>query len=77
MIIIEYSEIHNNKTTLLFLSEDIPDKEWWKVKINGVIYEPLIVYDLKAAVGINAPLECTGEEIEFLDKEDLEREGIK
>lgn len=52
--------------TLLKYKGELPIKNWNKLKIDGVIYEPIPAYDLECTVAIKGEYDYAGREIEFI-----------
>ena len=64
-MIIENCFITRGKT-LCMCSEDPPDTKWNKVIIDGIMYDPIIAYDLKGAFAIGVEKDVKGCSVEFV-----------
>lgn len=54
------------KYMALFLNQDPPLKPYWKYRIDGVIYDPVPVYDLPKCIAIEAEGNFKGKTVEFV-----------
>ena len=55
-----------NRYTVLTLDEDTPFRPWWHYVIDGVEYEPVMVYDMgENVIAINEPGSFIGKMVEF------------
>ncbi len=55
-----------DKYTILTLDEDTPFRPYWHYVIDGVEYEPVMVYDMgENVIAINEPGSFIGKTVEF------------
>lgn len=52
--------------SVLFLDSDLPRAGWNKVRIDGIKYAPVPIYDMEKVVAVVGDGFCCGQEVEFL-----------
>ena len=60
------SQSNVGKFTVLFLSDSLPLKKFYKIEINGKEYQPEIVYDMPKALAVNEKENFVGKTINFI-----------
>lgn len=52
--------------TVLFLPEDMPKSGWRKVRVDGILFDPIPVMDVREpTIAIKGNYDFTGKEISF------------
>ncbi len=53
--------------TSLSLSDSVPNTKWERILIDGVEYDPIMIFDAgDDCIAINGNLDLTGKEIKFI-----------
>lgn len=55
-----------NDCTVLFLDGPTPKTAWKKLKINGEVFSPIPVYDIKGVVAVSESGFLAGQIVEFV-----------
>lgn len=60
-------ELRLGNKLILSLDQPKPQKEYWKYRISGKEYQPIMVYDMgDAAIAVESEVSLVGKEVEFV-----------